>query len=109
MKKGFLLLVAAGSMLVSCGGGEEAKAADELCDCYEGWMKKSDEAGKSTSTDDLIVGASEIQDEMMKTLECEKDWKAKWDGKVDPDAVRKEIKENHKDVDAFFEGKGIKL
>lgn len=109
MKKGFLLLVAAGSMLVSCGGGEEAEAANELCDCYEGWMKKSEEAGNATSTEDLLGGASEMQDEMMKTLECAKEWKAKWDGKVDPDGVREEIKENHKDVNKFFEDKGIKL
>lgn len=111
MKKGFLLLVAAATttILVSCGGGDEAQAATEFCDCYKDLMEAEKAAAEATTADDLISGAGASIEKQSEAIECVMKWKTKWDGKVDGDKVMEEIKSNHKDVNQYFEDKGIKL
>ena len=104
-----MVAAATTTILVSCGGGDEAQAATEFCDCYKGWMEADKAAATADNTDDLFSGAGASIQEQADAVECAIKWKTKWDGKVDGDKVLEEIKANHKDTHKFLEDKGIKL
>lgn len=93
MKKGLLLLVAAATttILVSCGGGNEAEAAKEYCDCYS---KVAELQENMTSTDALL----ELSEEAKKAEKCEKEWREKYDGKIDIEKFKEALKKEDEKV-----------
>ncbi len=107
MKKGLLLIVAAGTLLVSCGGGEEKEAAKELCGCYEGVLAAQDKAGNSENTDDLFSAQSEMVEEAQKGMDCLISWRDKYEGKVDIEKVKEEVKVENKKVYDLLSEQGV--
>ena len=98
MKKGLLLLVLAGAFLVSCGGGQEKEAAKAFCDCYDEMAKATDEAGEATDTEALLESIEEMKEVALKAQECRKGWDEAYNGKVDLDIFKEEVKKENESV-----------
>lgn len=105
MKKGLLLIFAAGTLLVSCGGEEKA-AAKEFCGCYEGMMAAQEKAGSAESTDDMFSAQTALAEEAQKAMDCLVSWKEKYDGKVDIEKVKEEIKAENAELYKMIEEQG---
>jgi len=106
MKKGLLVIIAAGTLLVSCGGGKEKEAAKEFCDCYEGMMAAQEKAGNAENTTDLFTAQSELAEEAKKAMDCLLGWKDKYDGQVDIEKVKEEIKAENAEIYKMIEEQG---
>mmetsp|Transcript_34802 Transcript_34802/g.45807 ORF Transcript_34802/g.45807 Transcript_34802/m.45807 type:complete len:109 (+) Transcript_34802:2-328(+) len=107
MKKGLLLIIAAGTLLVSCGGGQEKEAAKELCGCYEGVLDAQDKAGNAGNTEDLFSAQSAMVEEAKKGMDCLISWRDKYDGKVDIEKVKEEVKAENKKVFDLLTEQGV--
>lgn len=103
MKKGLLLLLVAGAFLVSCGGGLEEQAAKDFCDCHGPAVKMAKEAGEATSATDLFAGNDEFAEALVQQGVCHKAWMKTYDGKVEIEALKEEIKKINEDVFAMAE------
>lgn len=107
MKRGLLLIVPSGTLLVSCGG-QEKEAAQEFCDCYEGFVDAQKKAGSAQNTADLFSAQSEMSQQLKDMETCLNDWKSKYDGKVDKDKSMEEIKAENADIyNILEEGGGL--
>jgi len=106
MKKGILLLFAAGAMLVSCGPSADDAAAD-ICKCYEETAALSKKAGEATNTTELMEATEKLQESVTKADECQKEWKEKYDGKVDVEAFKKALKEKDEAIYKMLDERGL--
>lgn len=106
MKKGLLLIFVAGALLVSCGGGKEKEAAKEFCDCYEGMMAAQENAGNAEGMTDLMAAQTELAEEAKKAMDCLLTWKDKYDGEVDIEKVKEEIKAENAELYNMIEEQG---
>ncbi len=106
MKKGILLLFAAGALLVSCGPSAE-DAATDICKCYEDASKLSKEAGNAATTDELMEMTEKLQEAVAKGDECQKEWKEKYDGKVDIEAFKEELKKKDEAIYKMLDERGL--
>ena len=98
MKKGLLLIVLAGTFLVSCGSGQEKEAAEAFCDCYAEMAELRAGSADSTAIEglnQLVEGGKEI---ILKAKKCRKDWDKKYNGKVDLELLQEEVKKKNEDV-----------
>jgi len=102
MKKGLLLLVAAATttILVSCGGGNEAEAAKAYCDCYS---KVAELQENMTNTDEMM----ELSEESKKATKCEEAWRKKYDGKIDLEKFKEEVKKEDEKVYKLADELGV--
>lgn len=105
MKKGLVLIIAVGGLLISCGGGQEKEAAKEFCDCYEGMLSAKKKASEAKG-DDFYTLQSELAQESSKAKECLMKWKEKYDGEVELDKVKEEIKAQNEELYNMIEGQG---
>lgn len=98
MKKGLLLIVLAGTFLVSCGGGQEKEAAEAFCDCYAEMAELNEEAANSTSTDSIFATVDEKKQISLKAGKCRKAWDEKYNGKVNLEVFQEEVKKKNEAV-----------
>lgn len=98
MKKGLLLLVCAGAFLVSCGGGQEKEAAAAFCDCYADVAKATDDAASSESATSYLGSIEEIKTMGIEAKACRKKWDTKYNGNVDLDIFKEEVKKANESV-----------
>ncbi|MFT6243503.1 MAG: hypothetical protein ACJA0U_001956 [Salibacteraceae bacterium] len=98
MKKGLLLIVLAGTFLVSCGGGQEKEAAEAFCDCYAEMAEANEAAANSTNTDTIFESAEEMNEVGLKAGKCRKGWDEKYNGKVDLKLFQEEVNKKNKAV-----------
>lgn len=106
MKKGILLLFAAGAMLVSCGPSAEDAAAD-ICKCYEETAKLSKLAGEATNTDELMAATEKLQASVAKADECQKVWKEQYDGKIDVEEFKKALEAKDPVIYKMLDERGL--
>ncbi len=100
MKKGLLLLVAAATttILVSCGGGNEEEAAKAYCDCFSEIAKAQEEMANAESATDMLGMAAEVEKMAGEAEECEKKWREKYDGNIDIEKFKEELKKQDEKV-----------
>ncbi|NRA13810.1 MAG: hypothetical protein HRT57_17855 [Crocinitomicaceae bacterium] len=97
MKKGLLLLVLAGTFLVSCGGGQEKEAAEAFCDCYAESAEAIEAAGEVTASS-LFESVEKMKEIDAKAQECRKGWDEKYNGKIDLAIFEEEVKKTNESV-----------
>lgn len=107
MKKGLLLLVAAGAFLVSCGSGLEKEAATEFCNCYGDLAKAKEEIANSDSATDFLGSMTEMKEMSSKAIKCRADWDKKYNGKIDLDKFKEEVKNTNEAVLKMAEEEGV--
>jgi len=107
MKKGLLVLVAAGAFLMSCGGGNEEQAAKEYCDCYAEIAKATEEMTNAASATDMLSAAANMEQMANDAKECEAKWKEKYDGKINIDKFKEEVKKQNETVYNLAEKSGV--
>lgn len=107
MKKGLLIIVAAGALLVSCGGGNEKEAAKEYCDCYAEIAKATEEMSNAESATDMLSAAANMEQMANDAKECEAKWKEKYDGKIDLEKFKEEVKNENETVYNLAEKSGV--
>lgn len=99
MKKGLLLLFVAGAMLVSCSGeGKEKEAASAFCDCYSDLAEASSAAASAESATDMLGSLGEMQEMALKAQACQKELDAKYEGQLDLDIFKEEVKKGNEAV-----------
>lgn len=100
MKKGLLLLVAAATttIMVSCGGGNEAEAAKEYCECFSDIAKAKEDMADAESATEMLGMAAEAEKLAGEAEKCEKEWRAKYDGKIDIEKFKEELKKADESV-----------
>lgn len=100
MKKGLLLLVAAATttILVSCGGADEAEAAKEYCDCFSKVAEIQEKMANAESATDMLGMAAEVEKLAGDAEKCEKTWREKYDGKIDIEKFKEELKKQDEKV-----------
>lgn len=98
MNKTLLILLCAGTFLVSCRGGQEKEAATEFCDCYSDLAKVKDDAANSESATSFLGSIEEMKTIAVEAQMCRKKWDAKYNGKVDLDVFKEEVKKSDESV-----------
>jgi outer membrane murein-binding lipoprotein Lpp len=95
MKKGILLLFAAGALLVSCGGNSNEEAAKAFCDCYEQAEDVADAAGEAESFSEMMAAA---QEQAEKAKACIEQWQTDYEGKIDKEGFAEALKKENEDI-----------
>ena len=98
MKKGLVLLIAAGAFLVSLSGkGErEKRAAREFCVCHSELAKLSKDLKKIDSV--FNVNIEEVKTIADRAIRCHESWLRHHDGELDLDLFKEELKKRNKEV-----------
>lgn len=95
MKKGILLLFAAGTILVSCGGNKNEEAAKAFCECFEQAEDVADAAGEAESFSDMMAA---VQEQAEKAEACINKWESDYEGKIDKDGFAEALKKENEDI-----------
>lgn len=106
MKKGILLLFAAGAMLTSCGPSAE-DAATDICKCYQETADLQKKAGEAANTTELMEATEKLQESVAKADACQKEWKEKYDGKVDVEAFKTALKAKNEAIYKMLDERGL--
>lgn len=104
MKNGLLRLFVMGVILTSCSGAPNEEAAKALCDCFEQDQNDRNAAGQAESFSEMMA-ASQAHEAKMK--KCTDAWKIKYDGKIDKEGFKEELKKRDKEI--YKEAKKEKL
>lgn len=109
MKKGILVLFVAGTLfaVTSCGAGNAKEAATEICKCYEEVLSDQEAAGNATNTEEMFAATERMQQSAEKANECQLKWNEKYNGKVDIEAFKKELKAQNEAVYKLVSDRGL--
>ena len=100
MKKGIILLLFTGVFFTSFGqkGKLEKKAAIEFCNCHEKLAELYKEASNAESASALLEIAADVNAVADEATACHKVWMKKYDGNIDVDRFKFEVKKVNTDV-----------
>ncbi len=84
----------------------EREAAEVYANCHRDMVLKREEMGSAESADELLELVAELEDLAIEATECERSWNRKYDGRIDIEKFKEELKAIDPKIHNFAEELG---